>query len=305
MELHFLGTGAGVPSKQRNTTAIALKFLNDYKGALWLFDCGEATQHQMLYTSLKLSKLERIFITHLHGDHIYGLPGVLGSRSFQGGKSPLTVYGPKGIDKFIKATLSISETHLHYPLKVVEVEDGMSIDLKSHTVTVKELEHAIQSFGYRMKEKKKPGSLLVDRLKEIGVKPGPAYAALKKGERVTLDDGRILNGEDFVGPKKPGKTVVILGDTRVCKNAEVLAENADILVHEATFMESDRKIAYEYFHSTTVDAARIANRANVSKLILTHISSRYQGEQSNLLLKEARKVFKNTFLASDLDIFTF
>ena len=298
MEFHFLGTGAGVPSKQRNTSAIMLKFFNDYNGALWMFDCGEATQHRILYTKLKLSKLTRIFITHLHGDHIYGLPGVLGSRSFQGGDSPLYLYGPKGIKTFIETALTISETYLRYPLSIIEVEDGMTIDTGRHTVLVKELEHAIQSFGYRVEEKNKPGPLLVEKLQAIGVPEGPVYKDLKLGKTVTLEDGRTINGEDFVGPEQEGKKFAVLGDTRACRQAVALASGVDVLIHEATFMDKDRDIAYDYYHSTSTEAAKTARTANVSSLILTHISSRYQEKESELL-NEARQIFKNTHLATD------
>lgn len=304
MEIHFLGTGAGVPSKQRNTSAIALKFLNHYKGAIWLFDCGEATQHQILYTSLKLAKLENIFITHLHGDHIFGLPGLLGSRSFQGGTTPLTVYGPKGIKAFVETTLKTSKTVLRYQLKVVEIENEMIINFDQHTVVIKQLEHGIPSFGYRIEEKAKQGVLIVDRLKELGIKPGPIYKALKNGERVELEDGRILDGKDFVGPEKKGKVIAVAGDTRPCEATRALANHADILIHEATFMKKDSDLAYEYFHSTGEAAALIAKEMNVTKLILSHISSRYQHKEVDQLLQEAREIFPPTYIASDLAVFS-
>lgn len=304
MELHFLGTGAGVPSKQRNTSAIALKFLNHYKGSLWLFDCGEATQHQILHTTLKLSKLDHIFITHLHGDHLFGLPGILGSRSFQGGTSPLTIYGPVGIKHFVKTVLSTSKTVLRYPLSIIEVHNDMSLDLGEHHVYIKKLDHAIESFGFRIEEKSKHGTLLVEQLKKLGIQPGPIYKAIKNGEQVKLDDGRIINGKDFVGPEKKGKVITVLGDTRRCDTAISLAKKANVLIHEATFMKKDSHLAFDYFHSTSEDAASIAKRAKVSKLILTHISSRYQKDNINMLVREARKIFPKTYIAEDFRMFT-
>lgn len=304
MELHFLGTGAGVPSKQRNTSAIALKFLNHYKGALWLFDCGEATQHQILHTTLKLSKLEHIFITHLHGDHLFGLPGILGSRSFQGGRSPLTIYGPVGIKRFVETILTTSKTALRYPLSIIEIQDGMSLDLGEHNVYIKKLDHAIESFGYRIEEKAKRGTLLVERLKKQGIKPGPIYKAIKNGEQVKLEDGRIINGKDFLGPEQKGKIITVLGDTRPCEAATSLANKANVLIHEATFIKNDSHLAYDYFHSTSEDAANIAKQAKVSKLILTHISSRYQSAKIEMLIKEARKIFPKTYIAEDFRMFT-
>lgn len=303
MEFHFLGTGAGVPSKERNTSAIVLQFFNHYKGALWLFDCGEATQHRFLHTKLKLSKLTHIFITHLHGDHIYGLPGVLGSRSFQGAESPLTVYGPKGIRSYIETSLRTSATRLRYELAIIEIDDHMDIEMDQHRVIVRKLDHNVPSYGYRIEEKSKPGKLLVDRLKAAGVPPGPIYKELKQGKTITLQDGRTLCARDFLGPRQPGTTLAVFGDTRPCEQALSLASNADILIHEATFMEKDRKLAKDYAHSTTIDAAKLAKTANASALILTHISSRYQCETDHML-DEARKVFENTYIAADYFTFT-
>jgi ribonuclease Z len=298
VELLFLGTGAGVPAKLRNVTSIALKLLEE-RGAVWLFDCGEATQHQILHTSLKPRRIEKIFITHLHGDHIYGLPGLLGSRSFQGGESELVVYGPKGIRQFIEVSLSISQTHLKYPLEIVEVEEGIVFEDESFIVEAKELEHGLQSFGYRMEEKDKPGELQVDRLKERGVKPGPIYKRLKAGEAVVLDDGSIVDGKEYIGPSIPGRVVTILGDTRTCRPAYELARSADVLVHEATFNKDQEEMAYEYFHSTTGQAAQTAAEAGVNVLFLTHISSRFAKESWPELQREARETFPESYIAKD------
>ncbi|MDP4171848.1 MAG: ribonuclease Z [Bacillota bacterium] len=298
MDIFFLGTGAGVPAKLRNVTSIALKLLEE-RGAVWLFDCGEATQHQILHTSIKPRRIEKIFITHLHGDHIYGLPGLLSSRSFQGGETEVTVYGPKGIEQFLTVTLSVSQTYLKYPLKIVEIEEEVVFEDDQFTVEVRALEHGIPSFGYRIVEKNKPGTLLADKLLEAGVPPGPLYKKIKNGETVTLDNGKTIDPSEFVGPAQKGRIVTILGDTRYCENAVLLAKEADLLVHEATFSKEDAKLAYDYFHSTTHHAAEIATRANVTQLCLTHISSRYDRQASQELVKEACEVFANTIMAED------
>ncbi|MCA1054739.1 ribonuclease Z [Rossellomorea aquimaris] len=299
MELLFLGTGAGVPAKLRNVSSIALKLLEE-RGAVWLFDCGEATQHQILHTSLKPRRIEKIFISHLHGDHIYGLPGLLGSRSFQGGESGLTVYGPKGIKQFIDVSLSISQTHLKYPLDIVEVEgDGVIFEDESFKVTAGELQHGLTSFGYRIEEKDKPGELQVHSLKERGVEPGPVYKKLKAGERVTLEDGSVIDGREFIGPSIPGRIVTILGDTRFCQKAIELASSADVLVHEATFNKDQEEMAHEYFHSTSTQAAEAAGEAGVNVLFLTHISSRFSKESWPELENEAREVFPESYIAKD------
>jgi ribonuclease Z len=298
LELLFLGTGAGVPAKLRNVTSIALKLLEE-RGAVWLFDCGEATQHQILHTSLKPRRIEKIFITHLHGDHIYGLPGLLGSRSFQGGESQLTVYGPKGIKEYIQVSLSVSRTHLQYPLEVIEIKEGAIFEDEGFIVEARELDHALPTFGYRVVEKDKTGVLQVDQLQERGIQPGPVYKKLKLGESVQLEDGTELNGEDFLGPSIPGRVVTVLGDTRVCSSAVDLGRSADVLIHEATFNREQEEMAREYFHSTTKQAGETALKAGAKLLFLTHISSRYAKESWEELEREARDVFPESYIAKD------
>lgn len=298
MELKFLGTGAGIPSKERNVSAIALMLLQELNN-IWLFDCGEATQHQILRTTIKPRKINKIFITHLHGDHIYGLPGLLSSRSFQGGDDLLTIYGPKGINEFITTSLKVSGSHLTYPLKIEEISEGKIIEEDKFTVFAKKLDHGIQSFGYRIEEKDKPGELLVHKLKEIGIQPGPIYRNLKENEKITTEEGQVLYRKNFIGPNKKGRVISILGDTRMRIEHQTLVENADVLVHEATFTHDLRDLANAYFHSTTVEAAQLALNSNVKQLILTHISSRYQQDDELQIISEAREIFPATNLAND------
>jgi ribonuclease Z len=298
MDIVFLGTGAGLPAKLRNVTSIALKLLEE-RGAIWLFDVGEATQHQILHTTIKPRRIEKIFITHLHGDHIYGLPGLLSSRSFQGGESEVTVYGPKGIEQYLKVSLSVSQTFLKYPLRIVEIEDGIIFEDEQFIVEVSLLEHGIPSYGYRIIEKDRSGTLLADRLKAEGVRPGPIYKKIKNGETVTLEDGRTIEANMFLGPPQKGRIVAILGDTRYCENAISLAKKADLLIHEATFSKGEEKLAHDYFHSTTHQAAEIARLADCKALCLTHISSRYDRDAWGELVREAKEVFPNTDIAED------
>jgi ribonuclease Z len=295
----FLGTGAGIPAKARNVTSIALQLLEE-RNAIWLFDCGEATQHQILHTSIKPRKIEKIFITHMHGDHIYGLPGLISSRSFQGGEDLLTIYGPKGIEDFVRTALAVSHSHLTYPIEFVEIVEGAVFEDHQFLVIAKKLEHGIDSYGYRVVEKDLPGKLLVNKLEAFSIKPGPIYQKLKNGQQVKLDDGTILEGKDFLGPSQKGRIVTILGDTRYTDNCIDLAKEADLLIHEATFSEADEKLAFDYYHSTTKQAAMIAKKSNAKKLILTHISSRYQSEADlSKLEKEAKTFFSFSRLASD------
>ncbi|WP_223591520.1 ribonuclease Z [Neobacillus bataviensis] len=298
MDIFFLGTGAGMPAKLRNVTSIALKLLEE-RGAVWLFDAGEATQHQILHTSIKPRRIEKIFITHLHGDHIYGLPGLLSSRSFQGGDTEVTVYGPKGIKEFIHVSLSLSQTYLKYPLSVIEISEGIIFEDDQFSVEARLLEHGIPSYGYRVVEKDRPGTLLADKLIEAGVQPGPIFRKIKNGEAITLDDGSIIEPHHFLGPDQKGRIVTILGDTRFCENAILLAKNADLLVHEATFSKGEEKLASDYFHSTTHQAAEIARGAGCKNLCLTHISSRYDRNDWKELVDEAKEIFPNTDISED------
>ncbi|EDK4068937.1 ribonuclease Z [Listeria monocytogenes] len=302
MELVFLGTGAGVPSRGRNVTSIALSMLNE-RNTIWLFDCGEATQHQIMRSPIKLSKLEKIFITHLHGDHIFGLPGLLSSRSFQGGESDLTIYGPVGITEYVETSLRLSGTRLTYKIIFNEIEPGLIFEDKMFSITADELDHGLRSFGYRIVEKDKPGALNADKLIDDGVEPGPIFQKIKNGETVTLADGSVINGKDYIDEPQKGKIISIFGDTKATASELELALNADILVHEATFEGDKEKLAGEYMHSTTLQAASLAKKANVKKLILTHISSRYDRDASKELLIEAQSVFENTEIAYDLAVF--
>lgn len=302
MKLTFLGTGSGVPAKHRNVSSLALH-IDDKEGSVWLFDCGEATQHQILHTSLKPRKISKIFITHLHGDHIFGLPGLLSSRSFQGGETPLTVYGPVGIKDYIETSLRVSMTHVKYPLIIEEFEDeGLLLVEKDFTIVGKKLVHGIASYGFRLVQNDLPGALLMDKVKQSNIQTGPHLQKLKEGESVTLEDGRIVDGKDYIGPPKKGKVITVLGDTRYNPISVELAEVADVLIHEATFSAKDEMLAKEYFHSTTIQAAKVAKEAGASQLLLTHISARYQKEEVNMLLEEAREVFPNTVVVNDFDV---
>lgn len=302
MELQFLGTGAGVPSKQRNVTSIALKLL-DERNEIWLFDCGEGTQQQILETTIKPRKIEKIFITHLHGDHIFGLPGLLSSRSFQGGETTLDVYGPKGIKNFIQTSLKVSESHLKYQLNIIEIEEtGLILEDGGFKVYCEELDHRIKCYGYRVEEPNFQGELQVEKLKELNIPAGPVYKKIKDGEIVTLKDGRVIDGKDFIGESRKGRIVTILGDTRFHLNSQKLAKNADVLVHESTFSADEGKMAKSYFHSTSTQAGTVAKEAGAKKLVLTHISARYLGKAVYELEKEAKSVFKNTRVVKDFDI---
>lgn len=298
MDLIFLGTGSGVPSKERNVSSLALTLLQE-QNSIWLFDCGESTQHQILRTSIKPRKINKIFITHLHGDHIFGLPGLLSSRSFQSGNDLLTIYGPKGIKEYVQTSLQLSSTHLTYELSIIELSEGKLFEDEAFKVYCKKLHHGVPSYGFRIEEKDKPGELLVNKLKEKGISPGPLYQKIKEQEQTVLPNGEKIMRSDFLGSDKKGRIISILGDTRFTdRNAEFVS-GSDVLVHEATFNEASSKLANQYFHSTTKQAAELARNSSVKELVLTHISSRYQKQDYQDLIQEAQSIFPDTELAYD------
>lgn len=301
MHLTFLGTGAGAPSLQRNVTAIALTLSK--RGETWLFDCGEATQHQFMRSALKPGKLEKIFITHLHGDHIFGLPGLLTSRSMAGLTEPMTLYGPKGLRQFVETALSLSGSYTGYPLEIVEIEAGPVLDNGEFRVTAYALNHVVECYGYRIEQHDKPGFLDAPRLKAEGVPRGPWYQDLKQGKRITLKDGREINGADYLGPATKGKVLAIFGDTGPTEVALQLAANADVMVHETTLEAAMAEKANGRGHSTTVQAASVAQRAGAKRMIATHFSSRYLSQDRERLLAECQSVFPATELAHDFAIF--
>ncbi|POU71273.1 ribonuclease Z [Leclercia sp. LSNIH6] len=299
MELFFLGTSAGVPTRTRNVTSILLDLQHPTRGGLWMFDCGEGTQHQLLRTAAHPGKLDKIFITHLHGDHLFGLPGLLCSRSMAGNIQPLTIYGPPGIREFVETSLRISGSWTDYSLEIIEIKPGVVFKDDAYTVTAAALNHPVECYGFRIEERDKPGALDGAALIAAGVPFGPLFQQLKRGESITLEDGRTINGAAYLSPPRPGKKLAIFGDTAPCENALALAQGVDLLVHEATLEVAMEEKANSRGHSSTHQAARLARDAQVKKLIVTHVSSRYDAEGCAMLLAECRALFADSQLAED------
>jgi len=299
LKVIFLGTGSAIPTLKRNVSSIAISFPES--GKFWLLDCGEGTQHQIRRTSLKLSRLEKIFISHLHGDHTFGLPGLLATRGMEDAKSKVEIYGPEGIDSFIKGIQRITHTYTPYELEIhtLSADDSFGVACEDENYIVKHalLNHSIESHGYSI-QKKSSVHFLVEKARRLNIPEGPLYGALKRGETIKLSDGRIFHGKDFLSEPIPGKKIVYCSDTTYCKNSVILARSADLLIHEATFIKRDENLAKKSFHSTVEDACRVAREANVKQLILTHFSSRYNSLKE--LLSQARSIFPGTMLAEDL-----
>jgi ribonuclease Z len=272
------------------------------RAEVWLFDCGEGTQHQFLRSDLRVSQIRRIFVTHMHGDHIFGLMGLLASCGLAGNPDRIDIYGPPDLDEYLKACRRYSQTHFSYPVKVHIVKPGLVFEDEDFAVSCAPLTHRVPAFGYRVAEKDRPGHFDVEKAKALNIPSGPIYGKLKRGDRVTLPDGRQINGAELCGATEIGRKVVYCTDTIYCENAIELAQDADVLIHEATFAHQDAELAYQRLHSTTTMAAQVALQARVKKLLMTHFSPRYApGNPIDLtnLLAEARSIFPDTDLASD------
>lgn len=303
MQLHFLGTGAGMPSKTRNTSASLVNLSAEGRG-YWLFDCGEATQHQILHTSLKPRKIEKIFITHLHGDHLFGLPGLLSSRSFLGGDEPLAIYGPPGLEEWLLNTFKMTNTHLNYPLDFYEIKmEGLLLEDEDFKVYVNQLEHVVPSFGFRIEQKPLPGKLLIDKAIAASVPKGPLLQQLKEGQDVTLADGRVVRSREVTGELQEGFIMTILGDTKYCDASIELAKNADIVVHEATFDQTTGDLAGEYGHATIKEAAMVAKKANAKACIVNHISARFLPSHMDDFKQQGQAIFEPLYIAEDFSIY--
>lgn len=300
MEITFLGTSSGVPTKSRNVSSVALRLTQ--RGEIWLFDCGEGTQHQLLRSDLKTSQLKKIFITHLHGDHIFGLMGLLASCGLGADAKDIELFGPPGIEPYLKSSMKYSYTYFPYGVTINTVEPGLVYEDEEFTVTCELLKHRVTAYGYRVSEKNRAGVFDVEKAKKMAIPFGPLYGKLKAGETITLEDGRTFSGVDFCGPTEIGRKFVYCTDTVFCESAIELSQDADVLIHEATFAHQDAQMAFEKMHSTTTMAAQVALAAQVKKLIMTHFSPRYAPGnpiQMKDLLCEARAIFPETILAYD------
>jgi len=305
VQVTFLGTSSGVPTKGRNVSAVALRL--PQRSELWLFDCGEGTQHQFLRSDLRVSQLRRVFVTHMHGDHVFGLPGLLASLGLAGTCSGIDLYGPDPLRDFLEGVLRTSSTRIGYPLRSHRVKEAASsgallLDDDDITVRCTKLIHRVPAYAYRVDQKPRAGRFDVDQARALGIPPGPIYAELKAGREVVLEDGRIINGASLCGPERPGSSVVYCTDTVFSEAAVELAQGADLLIHESTFAHAEAEMAFARQHSTSTMAAQTALAAGVKQLMLTHLSPRYvpgNPVTPDDLLNEARAIFPNTELAKD------
>jgi ribonuclease Z len=292
MRLTFLGTAGSWPTKERSASAIAL----DLDRELVLLDCGEGTQRQFFQSSASFMRVRRVFITHFHGDHFLGLPGLIQSMSLNHREMPLDIYGPPDAEEMVGRALRLGYFQLRFPVEVHALAPGATVELDGYTVRTAHAEHPVPSLAYRIEEHEKRGRFDAAKARELGIH-GTDFARLEAGEEVRVGDRLVRPGE-VMGPARPGRSVVYSGDSAPASTVTRLAERATILVHEATAATELEKEANHWGHSSTRQAAECARTAGVGALFLTHFSARYK--ELEPLEQEARVVFAGTTAARDL-----
>ncbi len=294
LSLKFLGTSASRPTVERGVASIALA----REGETLLFDCGEGTQRQMMRYGVSFS-VEDIFFTHFHTDHYLGIIGLMRTMALQGRTETLRCWGPKGAARVLGKCEALGADRLTFPVEVREVAPGESVRRKDYELQAFQVDHrGALALGWALVEDIRRGRFNPERARELGVPEGPMWGKIHKGEAVTLDDGRVVLPEELVGATRPGRRIVISGDTRPCDATRIAAQDADLVVHESTFGDEEAERALETGHSTAREAATLARDAGALRLVLTHLSARYTRDVSDLE-REARSVFPRTRIARD------
>ena len=294
LDLVFLGTSGSMPTAKRAPTALLVR----RGGERLLFDCAEGTQRQLLRSTVGLVELPEVFLTHYHADHYLGLPGMLKTFAVRGRTLPITIYGPPGLqDLFVSLRRIFGR--LTYGYELVELRPGDVLERGDYRLATFPVAHGVSALGYSLVEEPRPGRFDVEAADALGVPPGPERGTLQSGDPVTLPDGRAITPDSVLGPPRPGRTVVVTGDTAPAREIVEVARGAELLVHEATFCEEERDRAAETLHSTAAGAAEIARAAEVRLLALTHVSNRYFGPE---VAREAREIFAETIVPRDFDV---
>jgi ribonuclease Z len=294
LDVVFLGTAGSMPTAQRAPAAMLVR----RGGDKLLFDCAEGTQRQLLRSSVGLLELEEVFVTHFHADHILGLPGMFKTFALRGRELPLVVFGPRGLVDLL-GSLKRVVGRLPFELKIVELEPGDVLERQGYRLATFGVAHGVPALGWSLIEATRPGRFDVNGADALGVPNGPERGALQGGKPVTLADGRTVTPDQVLGPPRPGRKLVITGDTAPTEGIVEAAWGADVLVTEATFSDEERERAEETKHQTATQAAETARRANVALLALTHLSNRYFGPE---IAQEAREIFPETVVPRDFDV---
>ena len=299
LSVTFLGTSAARPTVERNVSGVALV----REGETLLFECGEGTQRQMMRYGVSFA-LSEIFFTHSHADHFLGVIGLIRTLGLQARVEPMRLYGPRGAKKVLGQAIELGVERVPFKVEIEEVKPGTTLRTtddgrrEGYEIQVFGTEHGGGSVGYALREHERRGRFDVEKARAAGIPEGPLWGKLTKGEPITLPNGPTFQPSDFVGPKRPGRLVVLTGDTRPCAAVVDAAQGADLLIHEATFGEEERDRAKETGHSTAKEAAQVALAAKARRLVLSHVSARYSISAEELV-NEAREVFKETAVAKD------
>lgn len=294
LEVIFLGTTASIPTAKRSLASVAIR-----RGAeLILLDCGEGAQRNLLLSGLGVNRRTTILVTHLHGDHIFGIPGLIHSMSLLGRKRRLDIYGVQGTKAYVEAVLNTVHFNLAFKVNVEDVNEGMVFRKSGYKVLAAYTEHGVPNLAYALVEDKRPGKFYPEKARALGVPEGPLWRKLQHGKSVRLPDMSVVKSSDVCGPPRKGRKIVYSGDTTYSSKLVELARGADLFICEATFDASLDEKARETGHATVKNAAIMAREAGVKKLVLTHISARY--DEPRVLLDQAKRVFKNVVVAEDL-----
>jgi ribonuclease Z len=295
LEVVFLGTAGSIPTIARSLPAIMIR----RKGEFILFDCGENAQRQMINARLGFNKKMKVFVTHMHGDHILGLPGLIQTMSLLDRTKALEIYGPRGLEAFIEAIEEHVQFALKFPIEVVEIRDrGIVYSHKEYEIFAEWADHSIPAFAYSFVEKPRPGKFYPEKAEALCIPEGLLWSKLQQRLAVKLSNGRVVEPEEVVGPPRPGRKIVYTGDSRYSRVLVKFSMEADLLIHDCTFDDGLIERAKEDGHSTPSQAVKTAKKANVKRLILTHISARYR--TPDLLFEQARKDFPKVEVARDL-----
>jgi ribonuclease Z len=294
LTVRLLGTSASRPTVERNVASLAI----ERDGETLMFDCGEGTQRQMMRYGVSFA-LEDIFFTHMHADHLLGVIGLIRTMALQGRTERLRLWAPRGSARVLKRVEGLGFERPTFPVEIIEIEAGQRIARSGYAIVGFPVEHrGSASLGYALVEDERKGRFNPDLARELGIPEGPLWGQIHRGLAVTLEDGRVIEPRVLVGEKRPGRTVVLTGDTRPSASTVDAARDADLLVHESTFGDEEAARAVETGHSTAREAAQVARVANVRRLVLTHFSARYTRDASELL-REARSVFPETIVGKD------
>jgi len=292
MHVLFLGTSGSWPTPKRNVSAVAVK-----RGPeVLLFDCGEGTQRQFMLSPMSFMQVARIFVTHFHGDHFLGIPGLVQSMTMSDRTAPLEMYGPRGMKDLVRQLLTLGYFKPGFDVPVHELSGGDAVDFGEYVVRALEAQHTVPALSYALEEKQRPGRFDLARAKALGIPEGPLYRRLQGGESIVLG-GKTFTPDMVLGPPRRGRKIVYTGDTMPTEALVAFARGADVLIHDATAESSIEEKANRYGHSTGRQAALVAKDAGVGLLILTHVSPRY--DEPGPILADATSVFPKSVLAED------